>query len=76
MNKGISPVGINFRANKKTAGKIVKSSIDAYYDRELAHIKKQKLEKDVFQKLDPGFQMESTKNKIQITIENMLGKKE
>ena len=76
MNRGISPVGVNFGANKKQTAKVVKNSIDAYYDRELKHIRKQKLEKDVFQKLDPDTTMESVKNRIQIAIENMRIKKD
>ena len=40
MNRGISPVGVNFGANKKQTAKVVKNSIDAYYDRELKNIRK------------------------------------
>ena len=78
MNRGISPVGVSFTGNKinKSAAKSVKNSIDTYYEKELKTIKKQKLDRDIFTKLDPSTRMESVKNKIQITIENMMAKKD
>lgn len=78
MNRGVSPFGVSFTGNKinKSVAKAVKNPIDAYYEKELKSIRKQKIDKDVFIKLDPNIRMESVKNKIQISIENMRTKKD
>lgn len=74
MNKGVSPVGINNSIGFK-ATKVKPSNIDIAYEKELIAIRKRKQASDVFEKINPESKMEKIKNKIQITIDNMLGKR-
>lgn len=74
MNKGVSPVGINNNIGFKST-KVKPSNIDIAYEKELIAIRKRKQASDVFEKINPESKMEKIKNKIQITIDNMLGKR-
>lgn len=74
MNKGVSPVGINNSIGFK-ATKVKPSNIDIAYEKELIAIRKRKQALDVFEKINPESKMEKIKNKIQITIDNMFGKR-
>lgn len=63
----------NVSKAKKTTPK--KNPIDEAYERELIHIRQQKADSLLLSKVSPANVMERVKDKIQITINMMKGKK-